>query len=114
MSFFKQFGKIANAYTQLVTGTLGPVTLITPGSDEWVDIYGVTITSNDSALQTVTLDDGVNVINVFYVGAGQPAVLDIANIPSRARKGGAIRVTAGAVTAAKAINVKVSALISKT
>lgn len=114
MSFFKQFGKVASAYTQLTTGTLGPVTLITPGTDEWVHIYGVTVTSNDTALQTVTVDDGINVINVYNVGLGQPAVLDIATVPSIGRKGGAIRVTAAAVSATKAINIKINCLISKT
>lgn len=114
MSFFKQFGKVANAYTQLNNSTLGPVVLLTPGADEWVHVYGVTLTSNDTALQTVTIDDGTNTINVYYVGLGQPAMLDIANVPSIGRKAGTIRVTAGAVTAGKFINVKVSALITKT
>lgn len=114
MSFFKQFGKVSSAYTQLTTGTLGPVTLITPGADEWVHIYGITLTSNDTALQGVTVDDGINVINVYAVGLGQPAMLDIATVPAIGRKGGAIRVTAAGVTAGKSINVKINALISKT
>ena len=105
---------MASGFTQLAPGTLGPVVLITCGADEFFDLYGITLTSNDTALQAVTIDDGVSTIQIYYVGLGQPAVLDISAVPFRGRRGGQIRVTAGAITAAKNINVKVAGLITKT
>ena len=114
MSFFKQFGKLASGFNAFTTATT--TTLITPGADEWVDIYNIVISTNDTAQQQVTIDDSTNTIGVYFVGggAGNATVLDLSTIPVRGKKAGAIRATVASITGAKTIAVKVVALISKT
>ena len=115
MSIFKPYGRLVSGQTVLTPGTL-TLALITPGSDEFVDLYSVVISTNDTAIQTVTVSDGTNTLGTYFIGGGAPAssIVDIATVPVRGRRGGVITVTAGAITAAKSIAVKVTGLQSKT
>ena len=43
MSFYRPYGKLANGYVVLTSAATGPTPVITPGSDEWVDVYNIII-----------------------------------------------------------------------
>lgn len=114
MSYFAQGGKkLVNASASLIPGTL-TTAIFTPISDEFSDIYSIVITTNDTATQLVTVSDGVTTLTYFVGGAAtNPPTVDQASVPVRFKKGTAITVTAGAVTAAKTIAVNVRGLSSK-
>ncbi len=113
MSYFRPYGKLANATVSLTNAAPGPTTLITANADEFTDVYTVIISSNDTAIQQVTLSDGTNTLGVYQVPIGG-TIVDVGTIPVRGKKGGNITAAAGAVTAAKTISVTVRALLSKT
>ena len=114
MSYFKQFGQLFSTLATLVPATL-TANVVVLAADEWLDIYGVTISTNDTALQQVTIADSTGTILFYFVGgANVPNLLDIATIPVRVRKGSTVTVTAGAITAAKTIGIKITGLRSKT
>ena len=115
MSYFAQGGKkLVNASIALSSGSLTGA-VFTPLSDEFTDIYSIVITSNDTTTQQVTVSDTVTTLTYFVGGAatGNPPTVDQASVPVRFKKGTAITVTAGAVTAAKAIAVNIRGLSSK-
>ncbi len=115
MSVFAQLGKpLRFGSVSLVPGTLTG-NLLVPQADEWTDIYTIVITTNDTAVQQVTISDGTTAI-IYFVGgaASNPPVLDQGTTPIRFRKGATITATAGAVTAAKTIAINVRGLASKT
>ena len=114
MSFFKQSGQLFSTLVQLTPGTL-TASVVALAADEWLDIYGVTVSTNDTALQQVSIADSTGTVLFYFVGgANVPNLLDIATIPVRVRKGSAVTVTAAAITAAKTIGIKITGLRSKT
>lgn len=104
-----------------VTGTLTSsgltATLYAPGvsglpTDEWTDVYDITITSSDTTVEQVQLTDGTLTLT-YQISATEP-IDSNAVVPWRFGKGKTIYALAGAVTAAKAINVLVRGISSKT
>jgi hypothetical protein len=75
------------------------------------DIYGVNLTSNDTTIQAVTLSDGFNSIT-WQVGTSP--VNDAPPTPHRFRAGQPLFVSAGAVTAAKSINIQMRGVVTRT
>jgi hypothetical protein len=115
MSFLAKEGKHLASGSATLTNGSPSATLFTPISDEWSDIYSLAISSDDTAVERVTISDGTTSL-VYYVGGGaaNPPILDQAEIPVRFGKGLAITATASAVTAGKHIAVNLRGLTSKT
>jgi hypothetical protein len=116
VSYFAQLGKtIIFGTATLTNGSPGPTTVFTPKSDEWTDVYTVLITTNDTAIQQITVSDGTKSI-VYFVGGsgGAIPVLDEGSTPVRFGKGLVITATAGAVTAGKSVVCNIRGLSSKT
>ncbi len=117
MSFYAQLGKpMINGSVILVNGNVSQV-VFTPKADEWTDIYSIVSTTNETAIETLTISDGTTTLTYFVGGGGattNPPIIDQSSIPVRFRKGAAITVAANAVTAGKSIAVNVRGLTSKT
>lgn len=85
----------------------------TPGANPlWLDVYGVAITSNDTAIEQVTLSDGSNSVT-WFVGAPS-GIVDVGPMPYRFNAKAPLVVSAGAVTAAKTISVAVRGVVAGT
>lgn len=115
MSFFAQRGTLIDFQVSLTNGTPSVANAFTPKSDEWVDVYTIVLSTNDTAVQTVSISDGTRTLK-YYVGGSAVAFIafDQGSVPIRFKKGTAISVSAGAVTAAKTIEVSIRGLASKT
>ena len=111
---FAQLGKpLSNGSATISNAT--PATLLTAVAGEWVDVYSIVISTNDTASQTVTISDGTTNLAYIVGGSGSnPPIVDQASIPVRFAKGATITATAGAVTGGKVIIVNILALTSKT
>jgi hypothetical protein len=116
MSFFSQLGKhMVNGSVTLTSGAPSAV-IFTPASDEWTDLYELAVTTDDSAIRSLTVSDGTTILTYAVGGTtGQnPPLVDQSSIPVRFKKGTAITVTASAVTAGKHIYTNARFLTSKT
>lgn len=114
---FAQLGKpMFNGSVLLVPGTLSGV-VYTPVTGSWSDVYSIVITTNETAVRTVTISDGTTTLTYFVgggTGGANPPVLDQGTTPVRFKAGTAITVTVAAMTAATTIAVNVRGLVSKT
>jgi hypothetical protein len=117
MSYFAQLGKpLAQGSATLTSGTLS-ATLYTAKADEWVDVYSIVISTNDTATETVTVSDGTTSLAYLVGGTAtgaNPPTVDQGTIPVRFKKAAVITATASAVSAGKSIIVNLRALTSKT
>jgi hypothetical protein len=112
---FAQDGKpLFNGSATLVNGSIS-ATLYAPISTVWTDVYSIVITSNDTAVELITISDGTLSL-LYYVGGttSNVPVMDQASIPYRMKRGQAITVTANAVAAGKTTAVNIRGLVSST
>jgi hypothetical protein len=80
-------------------------------TDNWMDVYGVAISSSDPAPNTITLSDGTSSISWII---GTSPIMDDVKIPYRFAKGAALTVSSSAVASTKAIQVSLRGICSKT
>lgn len=115
MGFFAQAGKpLFNGSALLVPGTLA-ANLFVPLASNWTDVYSIVISTNDTAVQQVTLSDGTTSLSYFVGGgANNPVIIDQGATPVRFKMGATIAVTAGAITTGKTIAVNIRGLVSRT
>lgn len=114
MGVYSKDGKTvwSNSAT-LVNGTLSATLYTSANANSFPHVYSVVITTDDTAQQTVTLNDGTKTV-IYLVGgaSSNPPVIDQSDVPIIFTKGATITVTAGAVTSGKHIYVNVRGLIS--
>jgi hypothetical protein len=77
----------------------------------FVDIYNVNLTSDDSAIEQVTLSDGVS--TVTWMVSTSP-VNDVAQTPYRFRTDRGLAISASAITSGKHIACSIRGVLSKT
>lgn len=107
---------LVNVTCSLTTAGLTAV-LYAPGTsglptDEWTDLHGIHITTDDSTTETVTVTDNTLTL-VYKINSGQ-SVHDSNPVPWRFGKGKTIYAQAGAVTAGKAIAILCRGISAKT
>lgn len=117
MGFFAQLGKtMVNGSAVLIPGTL-TLTLYTAQATEWVDVYSITIVSNETTSRVITVSDGTTSLTYLIggtVGGSNPPVIDQGSIPVRFKKGAVLTATASSLTVSTTVVVNIRALVSKT
>ena len=125
--YVKPYGTAFTGYIQLTNAVPGPVTIpirTAPGGvtrallpTEKIYLTSVAISSNDTAIPLVFIDLGVSTYSVIsaYAGSGLPPYIDsMTSPPIIGQPGIALRASAGAVTAAKTVEIKITGYISAT
>lgn len=117
LGFFSQLGKTLGQGTIGLTNAFPSFAIVLPNANDITDLYVVHITTNDTAVETITISDAVTTLTYFVGGAAggnnQP-LYDQAAVPLRFKKGATITVAANAVTAGKQTNVNMRWLFNKT
>lgn len=115
MAFFAQAGKtLINGQVVLVNGNISQ-TIIAGVLGKWIEIYSVVISTEETAVRTVTITDGT-ITQTYLVGGGvpNPPTLDQGAVPVRFMKGTTLTASADAVTAGKHISVMIRGLLATT
>lgn len=118
MSFLATNGKgLVSASVTLTNGAPNSAAAIAAVAGAFTDIYTVVITTNETAVRTVTLTDGVTSIS-YYVGGSAAGVnvpvFDQGSVPLRFKPNTAVQVNATTVTAATQIYVNIRGVRSNT
>jgi hypothetical protein len=77
----------------------------------WVDVYGISITGNDTTIDQITLSDGANTITWFLTTT---AIEDDAKVPYRFNANGGLTVSAASISSSKSVSFSFRGVISKT
>ena len=125
--YVKPYGTAFTGYLQLTNAAPGPVAIpirTAPGGaprtllpTEKIYMTSVAISSNDTALPLVFIDIGATTYSVVSAYAGNtlpPYVDSMTAPPIIGQPGVAFRASAGAVTAAKTVEIKITGYISAT
>lgn len=78
----------------------------------WLDVYGIDVSSSDTAAQTIVLSDGHTSVT-YYVASPSP-IDSNCPVPVRFRQGAPLYASAGACTSGKAISVVVRGVYAST
>ena len=113
MAFNKTYGTLKTALVSLTPGAPSGVLFPAPAADEVYYIRDFLITTNDTAQPMITVSDASGPLLRAYVSNAAPTLAATSD-PIRTTKGSVINVTAGAVTAAKTVEIKCVAYVSKT
>lgn len=117
MGYFAQLGKpLVNGQVSLTNASPSQA-VITALAAEWIDLYTIHITSNDTAAQSVVVTDGTTTLTYFTGGASGGnnfPIFDQGTVPVRFTKGATLTVTASPVTAGKTVQVNVRGLFNNT
>lgn len=114
MAINKNNGTIISKSVTLSPGTLSADILPTPPAGQRYYIYDIVMTTNDTALPLITVaDNGAAPVQIFkaYVNSSSPTLVT-SSVGTPATFNAKVTASASAITAAKTVEIRVTALSS--